>query len=219
MMTNLALPYVDLHLAPYSVVADNATEAMARANTAAVKQALTDYVAIPAEFRFPPGRIYFDKDTEASNRASIPLNGLIHTAPKTFRGSGRDVTTLQFQGAGNGGDWCGLKAFNGFRGFTICDMSLRFGIVTNPDPRGQMHLLQAVNTTAAMQSTRLRGIQPRPPRCTGAGCRPRGRFNSNAHRSLPARRQALPWHPRSPQDAWQSTHLTMVRRWPLLTAQ
>jgi hypothetical protein len=36
MVTNLALPYVDLHLAPYSVVADNATEAVATANTAAV---------------------------------------------------------------------------------------------------------------------------------------------------------------------------------------
>lgn len=180
MMTNLALPYVDLHLAPYSVVADDATEAVATANTAAVKQALTDYAAIPAEFRFPPGRIYFDKDTEASNRASIALNGLIHTAPKTFRGSGRDVTTLQFQGAGNGGDWCGVKAFNGFRGFTICDMSLRFGIVTNPDPGGQMHLLQAVNTTAAMQSTRdFVAYNLGFGQCIGAGFRVLGENGAN----------------------------------------
>ena len=96
MTTDLTLPYVDLHLAPYSLVADDATAAVA--NTAAVKQALTDYAAIPAEFRFPQGTLYFDKDTEAANRASIALNGLIHTAAKTFRGSGRDVTTLQFQG-------------------------------------------------------------------------------------------------------------------------
>jgi len=78
MTTDLTLPYVDLHLAPYSLVADDATVAVAAANTAAVKQALTDYAAIPAEFRFPPGTVYFDKDTEASNRASIALNGLIH---------------------------------------------------------------------------------------------------------------------------------------------
>src|SRR4051812_38210073 len=154
MMTNLALPYVDLHLAPYSVVADNATEAVAAANTAAVKQALTDYAAIPAEFRFPPGRIYFDKDTEASNRASIALNGLIHTAPKTFRGSGRDVTTLQFQGAGNGGGWCGVKAFKGFPGFSLWGITPRVWTGNKSDPGDQMHLLQAVNSTAATQSTR-----------------------------------------------------------------
>jgi|tagenome__1003787_1003787.scaffolds.fasta_scaffold20982601_3 hypothetical protein len=180
MMTNLALPYVDLHLAPYSVVADDATEAVATANTAAVKQALTDYAAIPAEFRFPPGRIYLDKDTEASNRASIALNGLIHTAPKTFRGSGRDVTTLQFQGAGNGGDWCGVKAFNGFRGFTICDMSLRFGIVAHPDPGGQMHLLEAVNSTAAVQSTRdFVAYNLGFGQCIGAGFRVLGENGAN----------------------------------------
>jgi hypothetical protein len=180
MTTNLTLPYVDLHLPPYSLVADDATVAVAAANTAAVKQALTDYAAIPAEFRFPQGTIYFDKDTEAFNRASIALNGLIHKAPKTFCGSGRDVTTLQFQGAGNGGEWSGVKAFNGFRGFTICDMTLRFGTVTNPDTSGQMHLLQAVNSTSATQSTRdFVAYNLGFGQCIGAGFRVLGENGAN----------------------------------------
>jgi hypothetical protein len=180
MIADPALPYIDLHLAPYSLVPDNATVAVAAANTAAVKQALTDYAALPAEFWFPPGTIFFDKDTETSNRASIALNGLIHTAPKTFRGSGRDVTTLQFQGAGNGGDWSGVKAFNGFRGFTICDMTLRFGTVTNPDPGGQMHLLQAVNSTAATRSTRdFVAYNLGFGQCIGAGFRVLGENGAN----------------------------------------
>jgi len=180
MTTDLTPPYVDLRQCPYALVANDATVAVAAANTAVVKQALTDYATIPAEFRFPPGTIYFDKDPGASNHGSIALNGLIHTAPKTFRGSGRDVTTLQFQGAGNGGEWIGVKAFNGFRGFTICDMTLRFGTVTNPDPSGQMHLLEAANSTAATQSTRdfaayNLGFGP----CIGAGFRILGENGAN----------------------------------------
>jgi hypothetical protein len=45
MITDLAVPYVDLHLAPYSLVADDATTAVAAANTAAVKQALTEVIS------------------------------------------------------------------------------------------------------------------------------------------------------------------------------
>jgi hypothetical protein len=63
MPTDPTPPYVDLRLDPYALVADDATAAVAGANTAAVKQALADYATIPAEFRFPPGTIYFDKDT------------------------------------------------------------------------------------------------------------------------------------------------------------
>lgn len=90
------------------------------------------------------------------------------------------MTTLQFQGAGNGGDWSGVKAFNGFRGFTICDMTLRFGTVANPDPGGQMHLLQAVNSTSATQSTRdFVAYNLGFGQCIGAGFRVLGENGAN----------------------------------------
>ncbi len=133
---------------------------------------------MPAGFLFPAGTVYCDQ--VAAKKASILLDGATHTAAKAFRGQGRDVTVLEFQGAGDGGDWVGIKLTNGFRGFTCSEMTLQFGTVTNPDTGKQMHLLQATNTASATRSTRDLevynvGFGP----CIGAGFRTVGENGAN----------------------------------------
>jgi hypothetical protein len=168
--------FVDLHLPPYSILTDD--PAAAAANSASINKALDDFATVPASFLFPAGTIFCDQ--VAAKRASILLNGTVHTAAKSFRGQGRDVTILQFQGAGNGGDWVGLKVTDGFRGFTCSDMSLRFGTVTNPDTGKQMHLLQATNTVAAKRSTRdIEVYNMTFGPCIGAGFRVLGENGAN----------------------------------------
>jgi hypothetical protein len=168
--------FVDLRLPPYSIVADSPVAAAA--NSLGVNRALDDFAIVPAGFVFPAGTIYCDQ--VAAKKASILLNGTVHTAAKSFRGQGRDVTVLQFQGAGDGGDWVGIKVTNGFRGFTCSEMTLRFGTVTAPDPGKQMHLLQVTNTVSSTRSTRdvevyNMGFGP----CIGAGFRTLGEGGAN----------------------------------------
>ena len=82
--------FVDLRLPPYSIVADNPEAAAA--NSAGVNRALDDYAIVPAGFLFPAGTVYCDQ--VAAKKASILLDGTAHTAAKSFRGQGRDITVL-----------------------------------------------------------------------------------------------------------------------------
>ncbi len=144
---NSSMPWVDLRLAPYSIVANDA--AYKALNTAGVKAAIAAYATTGARLMLPAGRIYFDQD--ATTHDSIVFSGKSNFA---LVGQGMFVTTLVMQGTGNSGEWALIKVSEGSSKIEIAHLGVEEGTVTNEDPGKNMYGI-TVRNIASTTPTRL----------------------------------------------------------------
>lgn len=127
-------PYVDLRLSPYNVVANDSSKATL--NRTGIDAAITAFAGTGAILQLPPGEIYLDWNSTSSNRSAINLTGVTNF---TLRGMGMFGTTIIVQGNAQSSDRYAIAVNKGSTRVTICDLGLKLGTVTNPDPTDQCH--------------------------------------------------------------------------------
>lgn len=133
-------PYVDLRLAPYNVVADDDTPAVALANARAINQAIVDYSGTGACLALPQGDVYVDKIV--GHIYSIIFGTGI--SDLTLMGWGLEATRLIQQGHSVPGEWDAI-VIDGASNIELKAFTLLQGIIDVPDPGQQNHLICLFN--------------------------------------------------------------------------
>lgn len=140
----VGLPFVDLRLGPYFVVANDSSKAVA--NTAGIKAAITDFKGTGATLQLPNGDIYLERDT---SYWSVLMDTTV--TKLCLRGMGMYATTLIQQGIGTGGEWDCL-VLDGCEYIIISDLGIKQGSIQNPDFPGDHNAL--INIVAGTKNTR-----------------------------------------------------------------
>lgn len=126
---------VDLSAAPYGVVVGDTSAGSA--NTAAINSAITDYSGKKARLVLPAGDVYVDQANGDDNwsikfGAGVSDLGLV--------GHGMFSTRIIVEGDGDGGTWHGIMV-DGASRVELADFGIQMGVVANPDPGNQNHLI------------------------------------------------------------------------------
>src|SRR5438874_1771960 len=131
-------PYADLRLPPYCVVANDPTKASS--NRAGVKAAIA---ANPsgAHLHFPSGLIFFNWDTESTSSLSAILFQGTGVHDFMLSGEGAFATTIVFQGDAASGTRFGIRIEKGAQRIEICNLGIRAGTISNPEPKDHNHLV------------------------------------------------------------------------------
>lgn len=128
-------PYVDLRLAPYNVVPDDATKGAS--NTAGINAAIVAHSGTHACLVLPSGLVYVDQANATDNWSILFGQGI---ADLKLAGQGMFATTIVQQGPGDFGDWAAIRLAGAER-IELADFGVMQGTIDNPDPGQQMHLI------------------------------------------------------------------------------
>lgn len=137
------VPYVDLSLPPWNVVAGSSATAVAQANTAAINLAITTYGASGASLVLPSGDIYIEQAAGGVAWSILFGSGITGI---DLSGQGPNETRLIQNGVGDGGDWHAIL-FDRCTNCGIHDLHLEQGVIQVPDQIQLNHLLNITNSS------------------------------------------------------------------------
>lgn len=141
--TLVGAPFVDLRIAPYSLVANDTSPAVKAANTLALQAAMDTYNGTGATLGFSYGRYYFDQSQEGGSARIWSIRWGTSSTRMTkvnLKGQGPGATVLVQDGVGNGGDWS-FSVIDYCNDCSVRDMSFEQGTIERPDPGQQNHLI------------------------------------------------------------------------------
>jgi hypothetical protein len=134
-------PYVDLRLAPFSVIAGDPTKGPS--NTAGINAAISAHSGTRARLVLPGGAIFVDQANGTDNWSIRFGPGV---SDLTLAGQGQFATRIVQQGVGDGGDWHALMVDGAFR-IELADFGLSTGTIANPDHGDEVHLISVVSVS------------------------------------------------------------------------
>ena len=147
------IDYVDLSLPPYNVIANDPTASVALANTAGINAAIAAQqptqnkptkLKTKARLVLPHGDIYIDQAAGSANWSILFKAG---DSDVTLAGQGMFATTLIQQGNGDLGQWDAIR-IDGASRIELCDFGIMQGVIANPDPGQENHLITVFNNVA-----------------------------------------------------------------------
>ncbi len=136
---------VDLTAAPYSVVAGSSLQAVARANSTAINQAISDYSGLKARLLLPRGDVYVDQGNGTDNWCIKFPSG---TTDVSLVGHGMFATRIIQHGVGDSGSTHTIM-IDGAQRIEVSDLGVQQGAIDNPDSGQQNHLVSVLQSAAS----------------------------------------------------------------------
>lgn len=162
---------IDLREAPFSVVANHSSPAVAAQNTAGINLAIATYSGTQANLVLPNGDIFVEEQAQAGAeviRWCIKFGTGV--SKLTLSGQGMFATTLVQQCIGDFGE-LNLLNIDGASYIELANLGFRQDMITNPDPVEQNHLVAVYNNTLGGTTQHIRGHNLFFGKCIGDAIR------------------------------------------------